>query len=85
MRETAAVAKAEGVDLTEKDIDYWKHVLDSLNPDLEPSMKQDADAHRKSEVDLFGGTICKLGREHGIPTPINDAFVKRIHEVESKY
>lgn len=85
MRETAAVARAEGIDLTEKDIDGWKHVLDTLSPEGKPSMKQDADAHRPSEVELFGGTVCRLGRAHGIPTPVNDAFVKRITEMESRY
>lgn len=85
MRETATVARAEGIELTDKDMDFWKHSLDTLDPEGMPSMKQDADAHRKSEVALFGETVAALGRKHHIATPINDMLVRRIHEIESRY
>ena len=62
MRETILVANAEGVDLTEKDLEDWVAVIDSLNPDGEPSMRQDSKAGRKTEVVLFAGTICELGK-----------------------
>jgi 2-dehydropantoate 2-reductase len=85
MRETAAVAQAEGIDLTEKDIEGWKRSLDTLDPSGMPSMKQDADAHRKTEVALFGETVCNLARKHRIATPINDMLVRRIHDMEAQY
>ena len=86
MREAVAVGRAEGIDLSEDDVAFWADgILMTLNPDGFPSMKQDADAHRPSEVELFGGTICALGQKHGIATPTNDAFVKKIQEMESAY
>lgn len=77
MRETILVANAEGVDLSEKDMDDWIAVIDGLTPDGEPSMRQDSKAGRKTEVVLFAGTICELGRRHGIVTPVNDRFLAK--------
>ncbi|MCM1387988.1 MAG: 2-dehydropantoate 2-reductase [Bacillus sp. (in: Bacteria)] len=78
MRETILVANAEGVDLTEKDLNDWLAIIDTLNPDGEPSMRQDSKAGRKTEVVLFAGTVCELGKKHGIKTPVNDMFLEKI-------
>lgn len=78
MRETILVANAEGVDLSEKDMDDWVAIIDTLNPNGEPSMRQDSKAGRKTEVALFAGTICELGKKHGIATPVNDEFLEKI-------
>lgn len=78
MRETILVANAEGVDLTEKDLNDWVGIIDGLNPDGEPSMRQDSKAGRKTEVVLFAGTICELGKKHCIATPVNDIFMEKI-------
>ena len=78
MRETILVANAEGIDLSEKDLEDWVTIIDGLNPDGEPSMRQDSKAGRKTEVVLFAGTICELGKKHGIATPVNDRFLEKI-------
>ena len=78
MRETILVANAEGINLSEKDLAQWVSVIDGLNPDGEPSMRQDSKAGRKTEVVLFAGTICELGKKHGIATPVNDQFLEKI-------
>lgn len=72
MREVIVVANAEGIALSEKDVEQWITIIDSLNPNGEPSMRQDSKAGRKTEVELFAGTIRKLGRKHGIETPVNE-------------
>ncbi len=77
MRETILTANAEGVDLSENDLEEWVAVIDTLNPDGEPSMRQDCKAGRRTEVALFAGTVCELGRKHGIATPVNDVFLSR--------
>ena len=48
-------------------------------------MRQDGKAHRKSEVDLFAGTIRRLGAKHGIPTPVNDWLYEKVMEMERQY
>lgn len=78
MRETVRVANAEGIDLSERDVLKWTAVVDGLNPDGEPSMRQDAKSGRKTEKALFSGTICALGDKHGIDTPVNDLFFESI-------
>ena len=77
MEEVILVANAEGVDLSKRDLEQWVSIIDTLNPDGEPSMRQDSKAGRKTEVSLFAGTICELGRKHGIATPVNDRFLER--------
>ena len=48
-------------------------------------MRQDGKAHRKSEVELFGGTIRTLAKKHGIPVPVNDWLYHTILEMEAAY
>lgn len=78
MEEVILVANAEGVDLEQRDLEHWVGIIDTLSPDGEPSMRQDSKAGRKTEVRLFAGTICELGKKHGIATPVNDIFFEKI-------
>jgi 2-dehydropantoate 2-reductase len=77
MAEVVAVAAAEGVALSQADIDSWVAVIGQLPPDGEPSMRQDGKARRPSEVELFAGTVRRLGARHGVPTPVNDWLTNR--------
>ncbi|MFP3917887.1 ketopantoate reductase family protein [Lysinibacillus telephonicus] len=85
MREVIALSEKEGVSLTEKDLHYWLNVLGTLSPDGKPSMAQDVDAKRPSEVELFSGTVLRLGKKHGIPTPINKMLYDQFQLIESSY
>lgn len=85
MQEVVSVANAQDIPLSEKDITHWCTVLDSLHPESEPSMRQDGKAHRKSEVELFAGTIRRLGRQFHVPTPVNDGLYQKIKEMERTY
>ena len=85
MREVVQVAGAEGIPLSEEDVTHWTGVIDSLDPDSEPSMRQDGKAHRKSEVELFSGTIRRLAQKHHIPVPVNDWLYQRVQEMEAAY
>lgn len=85
MREVLALSEKEGIFLTEKDLDYWLSVLAVLNPEGKPSMRQDMEARRISEVELFSGTVLELGKKHGVPTPINQKFYDRITSIERQY
>lgn len=70
--EVVAVAQAEGVMLTQDDVENWLDVLSALGPDKFTSMAQDSLAGRDTEVDIFSGRVCELGRVHGIATPVNE-------------
>ncbi|MCU6751801.1 2-dehydropantoate 2-reductase [uncultured Oscillibacter sp.] len=85
MREVAAVANAEGVPLSEKDVAAWVDIIDHLPSNGETSMRQDGKNHRKSEVELFAGTIRRLAAKHGISVPVNDWLYQQIQEMERNY
>jgi 2-dehydropantoate 2-reductase len=85
MREVAALSVPEGLCLGEKDIESWLTLVDTLSPQNKPSMSQDLDAGRPTEVDLFAGTALALGEKHKIPTPVNRMFYDRIREMEAAF
>ena len=85
MHEVITVAQREGIKLTEADFEGCVNVLRGLSPEGLPSMRQDAMAKRKSEVELFAGTIIRLGAKHNVPTPVNQRYYDIIKAMEAKY
>lgn len=55
MREVQKLAAMEGYPISDEEFDDWVKLADSLSPAGKPSMRQDGEAHRKSEVELFAG------------------------------
>ena len=82
MREVQSVAKAEGVQNTETMVDEALKHLKTMTPDGKTSMLQDVEAGRKTEVDMFAGTVIELGKKHGIPTPYNKIMKEMIGIIE---
>ena len=80
MKEVQAIAKAEGVRNTESMIDETIAHLHTMLPEGKTSMLQDVEAGRKTEVEMFAGTVIKLGKEFGIPTPYNK-IIKEMIEI----
>lgn len=85
MREVTALANAEGIPLSEKDINQYVDILKTLNPEGTPSMGQDRINKRPSEVEMFAGTIIKLAKKHGIYVPANEFLYEKVKEIESAY
>lgn len=79
MLEVVAVAEAEGVDLHAEDIEPWFEIVGTLSPQGKTSMLQDIEAGRKTEVEMFAGTVVSLGKKHLLPTPLNEALLEMIH------
>ncbi len=71
MQEVQAVAKAEGVKNTDIMIDEAMYALSKMIPDGKTSMFQDVLAGRKTEVEMFAGTMIEFGKKHNIPVPYN--------------
>lgn len=82
MREVIYLAKAAQINLTEKDMDEWYAVMESLSPHGKTSMLQDIDAGRKTEMEMLGGKVIEMGRQYGIPTPVNSALMTIISVLE---
>ncbi|WP_368490621.1 ketopantoate reductase family protein [Clostridium sp. BJN0013] len=83
MWEVVKLSKKVGVNLNKSDIDKWYKVLDTMNPDSKTSMFEDITYGRKTEVDMFAGTVCKLGEKYGIDTPVNKTLLNIIKVVEN--
>ena len=50
-------------------------LLDGFPAGQKSSMLQDLEAGRKLELDWLSGTVCRLGRRHGVPTPVHDTLL----------
>lgn len=85
MREAQKMAALEGYAISEEEFSEWVALLDSFSPEGKPSMRQDGEAHRKSEVELFAGTMVRLGQKHGAQLPVNEWLYKRVEEIEAGY
>jgi len=85
MREVIALAEKEGIRVSEKDLEFYVGLVDSLNPKGMPSMRYDGLHRIKSEVEMFAGTVIEYGRKHNVPTPINQKIYDTIKLIESKY
>lgn len=85
MREAQRIAALEGYTISEAEFNEWVALLDSFTPEGKPSMRQDGEAHRKSEVELFAGTMVRLGKKHSVSLPVNEWLYRRIKEMEAAY
>lgn len=82
--EGVAVAKALGITLDddpEKMIDHGREVAYNHKP----SMLQDVEARRATEIDALNAGIAKIGREHGVPCPMNEAVAALIKGLEHSW
>jgi len=82
MQETVAVAQAEGIKLGEDDIQGHVDVTLSMGP-VKTSMWQDIEVGHTTEVEYLNGLVVRLGKLHGIATPVNRMLVAQIHAIES--
>ena len=85
MREAMLAANAEGIDLTEEDLDGYVQLMESLTPDSMPSMAQDRINAKCSEVEEFAGTVIGLAMKHGISVPTNEFLYRKVIEIEAEY
>lgn len=82
MREVIALAQAQGINLTDQDIDDMYGFLNTLSPEGKTSMLQDVEAGRKTEVEIFGEKVVELGKTLDIPTPVNRTLVAILRVLE---
>ncbi len=85
MSEVILIAQEAGVNLTDEDLNGYLDLVGTLNPQGMPSMRQDGLTKRKSEVELFAGTVIKKARQYGIAVPVNEKLYQTIIEMEKEY
>ncbi|MCF0229453.1 MAG: 2-dehydropantoate 2-reductase [Parasporobacterium sp.] len=80
--EVTAIAAAKGIDISKP-----QGIEGKSSPTAKRgrySTLQDLDAGRHTEVDAFAGTVVRMGREMGIPTPYNEFAYHAIKALEEK-
>jgi len=84
--EGKAVAVAQGIEL---DADPEELIDHAARPDVaydhKASMLQDVEARRETEVEYLNGGIARFGREHGVPTPLNEAILALVKGLERSW
>jgi 2-dehydropantoate 2-reductase len=82
--EGKAVATAQGIELDADPEALIDHAARrDVAYDHKASMLQDVEARRPTEVDWLNGGISRFGREHGVPTPLNDAIWALVRGLEA--
>jgi 2-dehydropantoate 2-reductase len=82
-REATAVARALGYDIDpEERVEYIHGLLERAGPS-KPSMLQDFEAGRRTEIDVINGAVVKAAAETDVPVPLNRAFVALVKGWES--
>ena len=59
----------------------WLREILAFYGDVKPSMLQDFERGRPTEIDFINGRVVDLGRTNGIPTPANAAIVEIVHAI----
>jgi 2-dehydropantoate 2-reductase len=82
IKEAFLVTKAAGIELLWGSASEYEEVLSlkQIPPtkDHRPSMLQDIEKGRKTEIDFLNGKIVSLGKEYGISTPVNSMLCELI-------
>lgn len=87
LAEAEAVARAAGVRVSAAE---GGRLLDALvgpggTGNNRSSLCEDVRKRRPTEIDYINGTVVRLGRRFGIPTPVNATFVAAVKGLESGY
>jgi 2-dehydropantoate 2-reductase len=84
MDEGKAVAAAAGIELRD---DPWEmNVLATQRGSRHyPSMLEDVEAHRPTELELINGSLVREARRHGVPVPLQTALYRLVKAKEASY
>ena len=87
LQEAAAVARATGIKLDPEDTERVLAKITGAGGTSanKSSMCMDVLKRRKTEIEVINGAVARLGREHGVPTPVNDTLIAAIIGIESHF
>ncbi len=85
MLEVIAIAERLKIDLSSADVSRWHEIMQGLAADGKPSMLQDVEARRKTEVEMLAGTVLRLAEETHAPAPLNAVLFDMLRASEHRY
>jgi 2-dehydropantoate 2-reductase len=84
VEEVHAVATAGGVRLPEESVARTIAFIDSLPPAGTTSLQRDFAAGRRTELEALAGAVTRIGRSHGVPTPVHDFMYAALLPLERR-
>jgi 2-dehydropantoate 2-reductase len=85
MSEGKAVADAQGIVLDSDPVELFHYAArKDVAYDHKPSMLQDVQAGRPTEIDFLNGAIVTYGERHGVDTPLNRALTALVKGLEHR-
>ena len=66
----------------EEEYKAWVETVLAFYGDIKPSMLQDIERGRKTEIDFINGYVVKLGHVSGVPIHMNARMTGLIHQIE---
>jgi len=82
MQEAVLIAHKVGIRNADALLPWAKEFIRNMPSAFKSSMLQDIEVGKRTEVDLFGGTVCALGEKYDVPTPQNQTFFNLIKALE---
>ena len=82
--EVCLIAEAKGIHIPEERFRKQEEVVRKIPAENKPSTLQDLEAGRHTEIEMFAGTMVRMGRELNIPTPVCWFMLQSIHALEEK-
>jgi 2-dehydropantoate 2-reductase len=79
--ECMAVAQQQGINLSRQRIESTLANAFAHHTHHKTSMLLDREAGRPTEVDTIGGAVVRLGREHGIDTPVLETLCELVRTI----
>lgn len=83
--EVMELARLEGIEGWENLEEDFRKALFSMVENGRTSMWQDVEAGKKTELEIFAGTVLKLGAKHGVKTPYNQVMYDMIRIIEERF
>ncbi len=84
MGEVISVARGLKVPLEDEAKNRAMAMLEALPAAATPSLQRDIIAGRPSELEAWNGGVVRLGREAGVPTPLNSFLYYCLLPLEQK-
>jgi 2-dehydropantoate 2-reductase len=66
----------------EEHYESWVEAVIAFYGDIKPSMLQDFERGRKTEIDFINGYVAALGQTSGMRVPMNAAITDLVHQIE---
>ena len=80
--EALAVARAGGVNVPVEVMERMLDTVENMPPESKVSMLLDLESGKRLELSASSGTVVRLGRRHGVETPVSQAIFAALQPFE---